>query len=101
MKAKYKGDCCYCNASITVGVDTYDISEKRSYHEACREKANGQARESSEQLAERLHFIDARELDGEHFKTPDAWLLPVLQRTVPGDSTGRIEPGSLFDQRPA
>lgn len=55
MQAKFPGRCTYCSEPITVGVDTYDVSSRKNWHECCR--INQQPNVNAYDLAARLGFV--------------------------------------------
>lgn len=111
MIAKYPGPCTFCGERIKPGVDTYDVTIKKSYHEACKEAQGdetGGTGADAIRLAERLGFVPHN--DGAirtalaAWRVCDDWLLRDLLSSNRGDSTGRARaspPGgpdaTLFD----
>jgi hypothetical protein len=107
MIAKYPGLCMYCRKPIEVGVDTYDIEIKKSYHEACRE--NQPPRPEDYKLADELDFVPHDDASiraaAARWQVRDHWLLRHLLDANRSRSTRWPEPATprrpdapLFDE---
>jgi len=106
--AKYPAACMYCKKPIAVGIDTYDLEIKKSYHEDCR--SNQPPGPEDYKLADDLDFVRHDEVSIRaavaSWQLRDRWLLRNLSDGCRGDSAGRPraaaqgrQNATLFDEQ--
>lgn len=102
MIAKYPGTCMFCRKPIAVGVDTYDLEIKKSYHEACKE--NQPPGPEAYTLADQLGFVPHDEASIRaavadwHVRAD--WLLRNLPHADRGNSAGRLSAETSTRRQP-
>lgn len=57
MISKYSGTCVHCGRPTKAGADLYDVENKESFHQECRD--NPQPTPEVLALSQRLHYLSA------------------------------------------
>jgi hypothetical protein len=85
MIAKFPGKCSYCGKPTKAGIDTYDTTIKKAYHQICHDQRPVDlfAANNAEQLARELLFI------GPDDPIPDIWFRMSVLPPATGTDAGR------------